>query len=695
MAKVDELVIELRAKTGQFESAMGNAGKQTSQFESVAKRAQQAAIALVGAMSFREVVQYSDSYKLLNSQLALVTKSTEELAMVQKQTFDIAQESRIPLEAVINLYARLQRSTSTLGYTQEEVRQVTETLSKATIVSGASATEASNAIIQLSQGLAAGALRGDEFRSVSEQLPVILDIIAEHTGKTRGELRAMAEQGEITAKLIMDALGGAADDIDGKFSKMSVTVGQAMTQLNNAFLQFIGQSEAANNGTSALAMGISSLAKNLDTVATVALGFAGIMAARVVSSIVASTAAFYTNTTAQLANQAMLARTSAVYLGLAGSAGTATGATAGLTAAMRALGITPIGVALTAAAGAMIYFSGKTNEAEAATAAHEEVMQRARIITLELANASGERVKSLQAESDQIIKTAIDEVNAIQARIDAMQKLTTANALTVSRTGMTPTEIAADEISDESENLIRASKRLNELLDELHKPRPQASIPRINTSNGAISVSTKGQAKEVEREAEEATDHIDKYYDNLEDRTKEAADGSRDMAFAFESAFENAIVSGEDLGDVLNALAQDIAKLIIKRNVTAPLIESIFGGDTGGGFFGDLFAGFRAEGGAVQSGMPYVVGEKRPEIFVPQTSGRIVPSTNGMGGSGVRINIINNTSSRVSAQSSQAADGGMDLRFMIDEAVAQNVATQGSRTNQALKSVMGASLTNR
>jgi hypothetical protein len=66
-----------------------------------------------------------------------------------------------------------------------------------------------------------------------------------------------------------------------------------------------------------------------------------------------------------------------------------------------------------------------------------------------------------------------------------------------------------------------------------------------------------------------------------------------------------------------------------------------------------------------------------------------------MGGNGVRINIINNTSSRVSAQSSQAADGGMDLRFMIDEAVAQNVATQGSRTNQALKSVMGASLTNR
>jgi hypothetical protein len=108
------------------------------------------------------------------------------------------------------------------------------------------------------------------------------------------------------------------------------------------------------------------------------------------------------------------------------------------------------------------------------------------------------------------------------------------------------------------------------------------------------------------------------------------------------SSFEEAIFSGQKLGEVIKALGLDLMRLILRQQVTAPLAGAI--GNA-------LFAGFRAEGGPVGAGSSYVVGENGPELFVPHSSGSIVPNDKLGGGGGARgssVNVTYNIASGVS-----------------------------------------------
>ncbi len=107
-------------------------------------------------------------------------------------------------------------------------------------ISGASAQEASAGLIQLSQGLASGTLRGDELRSVLEQLPKVADVIAQSLGITRGELRTFGEQGLITAEQVTTAFLEAGDELDRQFKQTAPTLGQAVVGLQNSFVEFGG-----------------------------------------------------------------------------------------------------------------------------------------------------------------------------------------------------------------------------------------------------------------------------------------------------------------------------------------------------------------------------------------------------------------------------------------------------------------------
>lgn len=222
-------------------------------------------------------IRMADAMSKMTSQLRLVTKSTAELADVQEKLFRMAQASRSDLEATVTLYTRLARSTADMKLGQEKLLAVTDTINKAFVVSGASAEEAANAIRQLSQGLASGALRGDEFNAVAEQAPIILDAIAASTGKTRGELRKLAADGKITGDVIVQSMLNMREKIDADFSKMALTVGQSMTVLRNSVTNAVGQvdkyfgiSSGIAKGVIAISSAVDVLARNLDLVADVA-----------------------------------------------------------------------------------------------------------------------------------------------------------------------------------------------------------------------------------------------------------------------------------------------------------------------------------------------------------------------------------------------------------------------------------------
>lgn len=218
-----------------------------------------AAVALGG----RALIQYGDEFKNLQSQIQLTTKSEEEFGYVNERVFQIAQKSRQGLSNTTSLYASLQRSTENLGYSQERVLGVTETINKAITVSGTSAQAAEAALIQLGQGFASGTLRGEELNSVLEQAPRLAKAIADGMGVQVGELRKLGEAGKITADAVFKALEGQAGAIGGEFDKMGVTVGSSLTVLRNTTVKLVGELDKAFGVTDKIARGLIAFGENM------------------------------------------------------------------------------------------------------------------------------------------------------------------------------------------------------------------------------------------------------------------------------------------------------------------------------------------------------------------------------------------------------------------------------------------------
>lgn len=237
---------------------------------------------LLATLSVREVVRFGDSFQNLENRLRLVTKSANELNNVTKAIFDIAERSRQDAEATATLFQRLTQSTGELGLTQQEVLDLTESISKAIAVSGASATEAQAGMIQLSQGLAAGALRGEELNSVLEQTPAVAQVIADGLGIPLGKLKEFGAQGRITAREVISAFQTQAEGIDRQFGRTSTTIGQSLTLVKNAALELAGESSGVFE---ALASAIGVVANNVGLLVEAAKAFLAVWLSRVIPSI--------------------------------------------------------------------------------------------------------------------------------------------------------------------------------------------------------------------------------------------------------------------------------------------------------------------------------------------------------------------------------------------------------------------------
>lgn len=219
------------------EKSLDNIGNAADRTQQLIKRA----LALAGVtVGIRELYNLADTYANLQNRIRVVTDTTQQLTTVTAELFRISQETRSSFAGSVELYSRLAISSKELGTTQSQLIDFTKSLNQAIILSGASAQESSAGLIQLSQGMASGTLRGDELRSVLEQLPAVADVIAKSMGVTRGELRAMGEQGKITANTILTAFKGAKEELEDRFAKALVTPSQALQVLKNSLLRVVG-----------------------------------------------------------------------------------------------------------------------------------------------------------------------------------------------------------------------------------------------------------------------------------------------------------------------------------------------------------------------------------------------------------------------------------------------------------------------
>ncbi|QKD69828.1 MULTISPECIES: phage tail tape measure protein [Proteus] len=290
------LNIDLTLNTANFTNAINRSQRQTEQFgqsirvslqaitvqqeRMVSQTAKSSALfarfasVTASALSIHQVINYADSWTELQNRLKLVTESSVELNKATHAVYDIAQKTYQSLDATAQVYQRFADNADRLGLSQQKVAELTETVSKAVAISGASATAAQAALTQFGQALASGQLRGEELNSVMEQTPALAKAIADGMGVSVGELRKKAQDGEMTIEKVIQALERAADSVDKKFATSVTTVSQGFTNLQSAMTKFIGEANQGTGATQLLTTGMTTLADNLSLVAKVVEGIA-------------------------------------------------------------------------------------------------------------------------------------------------------------------------------------------------------------------------------------------------------------------------------------------------------------------------------------------------------------------------------------------------------------------------------------
>jgi len=226
---------------------------------------------MAGLVTVGAAISKMDTYTGLQNRLKLVTNGQVELNKATEDTFRIAQKTYSAWDSVLQVYQRFSDNAKTLNLTMDDTARLTETVSKAVAISGASAAAADAALVQFGQALASGTLRGEELNSVMEQTPALAKAIAQGMGITVGQLRSVAAEGKITSKEIVKALKNVQDDVDALFAKTDITIGQSLTLLNNEITKFVGEAGKGSGAAQVLAGSVQTLAGNLDLIADGAL----------------------------------------------------------------------------------------------------------------------------------------------------------------------------------------------------------------------------------------------------------------------------------------------------------------------------------------------------------------------------------------------------------------------------------------
>lgn len=226
---------------------------------------------MAGFLTVATAVNKIDLFTNMQNRLKLVTTSQQDLNTAMADTFRIAQESRQAWDGVVQVYQRFSDNAKNLNINMQQTAELTETVSKAVAISGASAQAAEAALTQFGQALASGTLRGEELNSILEQTPALAKAIAQGMGITVGELRSVAAEGKITGEVLVDALTKAKSSVDELFSRTDMTIAQSITVLNNEVTKFVGEAGKGSGAANALAGSIQLLAENLSLIADGAL----------------------------------------------------------------------------------------------------------------------------------------------------------------------------------------------------------------------------------------------------------------------------------------------------------------------------------------------------------------------------------------------------------------------------------------
>lgn len=269
-------------------SRVGSASENTSR---IMGRLSGVASSLMAALSVQQVASYADAWTELNNKVSNSIRTGETQAEVMQRIFDISQATQSTLNGTATLYSRLERGTRTYNTSAEDLARLTTIINQGFAVSGATAQEAENAIIQLSQGIASGVLRGEEFNSVSEQGSRLMIALADSMGVSIGQLRSMAAEGKLTTDVVVNGLLSQGDAIGKEFANTTVSIAKGLQVAGNNITKFFGENSTVKTGTAIFNDAVISVSENIGALSAILTATAAVMGSRYVGALTMATAA--------------------------------------------------------------------------------------------------------------------------------------------------------------------------------------------------------------------------------------------------------------------------------------------------------------------------------------------------------------------------------------------------------------------
>jgi tape measure domain-containing protein len=631
------------------------------------------------AAGLRAVVVAGDALTQSMGRLNTALGSVERAGEIYDRLYRDSLQTGVAVRESVDAFARFSIAAREIGATSDQVATLVGGLQRIAIASGASQQEIASSTQQLAQALASGTLQGDELRSILEGLPTLAQALARELGVSIGELRKLGSEGKLTADTVFPALLRAVERLNGEFERAPLSVGRAFGQLTAAADQFLARLDQAIGLSNALARALSGAARVLDGVRR----GSGLL---LPSEQEADRRARAEALRAQIARLEAESdgrdslrsqpRRGSIQGGLVGTAQQQAGVDRAARLEELRRQYAELQEEITRgeqAAGERQRSEQEAAATQAADARRRRATQDVQDLTRELDDRFRinrdyeERVRRLReaeaaggvtaAERTRLETLALQERDAALRRLAGTQaRVTTA----VRESGAAERELSA--VLRERERLIEANETPYErYIRQLE--RLADLVERAERSGNPVPTETIGRAATAALADLEAAER------RLAATGDRAARAAGQLGFAFSSAFEDAILDGEKLSKILQGLARDLARIILRQTVTEPL------GTAAGGFAAglgsSLFAGisglFRAEGGPVTAGQPYIVGERGPEWFVPDRGGTVLPNGTAPAGGPVIHQTI--------SIDARGADAGVEARLRL---LAGQIARQAS-----------------
>lgn len=512
----------------------------------------------IAGFGVNQLKGFADGYTEIQNKLRLVESASISSSKGLNNVFDIALKTNQSINATSGVYQRFAQNAETLKISQAQIASLTETVSKAVAVSGASAGAADAALTQFGQALGSGILRGDEFNSVMEQTPALAKAIATGLGVTTGELRNMAKEGKLTMDVLVPALERAKESVDDQFNTRILTISAAFENLNTSTIKWIGELDKSTGASEAFAKAINEIANHLTVVASLAAGAGVIWSVGKIRTWIAASI----QASAAMSAQAAATRN----LTAAQQALTATGK--GLGGALGFVG-GPLGLltlGLSAGVGVFLDYQQKTE------AARQELLSFADsldVTTGKLANTSAAVLDGMKAKLEQSITAQKDEIKRLEEEYEKLNRIVEQGKQIAQSSGRVEDSAYLDALAKATQDLAikkaelaKANEKLTKSEDDLKTIIGQVPVAEFHDKLRSLLPTLDMSKVNI--------DNIGFSLDDLNRIFPSAESGAASITSAVERMGAMAILVASQFNalglSVQNALSDKATKLIERNN---------------------------------------------------------------------------------------------------------------------------------